>query len=75
MPVPSTEAKLGLHPVVVRYSEEDQSATLLFRITQNAEGNATIDPSHIKFGFSGVDTFGYQLSKKADEYTGFHGFA
>jgi len=75
MPVPSTEAKLDLHPIVVRYSAEDQSATLLFRITQNAEGNATIDPSHIKFGFSGVDTFGYQLSKKADEYTGFRGFA
>ena len=75
MPVPTTEAKLDLHPAVVRYSAEDQTATVLFRVTQNAEGNATIDPSHIKFSFNGTDTQGQKISKNADEYTGFSGFA
>lgn len=75
MPVPETEITLDRHPVSVSYSAEDQIATVLFRVTQNATGDGTLDPSHIRFSFSGTDVLGLRVSDQADEYTGFSGFA
>lgn len=75
MPVPATEVSLDRYPVSVSYNAEDRTATVLFRVTQNAAGDGTLDPSHIKFSFSGSDVFGLKISDKADEYSGVRGFA
>jgi len=75
MPVAETEVSLDRHPVSVSYDAKEQTATVLFRVTQNASGDGTLDPSHIKFTFSGNDVLGLRISDKADEYSGFSGFA
>ncbi|MEW6676692.1 MAG: tetratricopeptide repeat protein [Pseudomonadota bacterium] len=75
MTVPDTEIALDRYPVSVTYNEEDRTATVLFRVTQNAAGDGTLDPSHIKFSFSGSDTFGQKIGDQADEYLGVRGFA
>lgn len=75
MPVPETEISLDRHPVSVTYSAEERIATVLFRVTQNAAGDGSLDPSHIKFSFSGSDAFGQKISDQADEYLGVRGFA
>ena len=40
------------------------------RSQQNAAGNATIDPSHIVFKFSGIDAAGRQMDTSGDEIDG-----
>jgi tetratricopeptide (TPR) repeat protein len=75
MPVPSTEVRLNANPVSVVYDEKEQTAMVLFRVTQNADGNGTLDPSHIRFSFAGEDAVGYRISQSADEFTGVRGFA
>jgi hypothetical protein len=59
----------------VYYNQQDQAATVLFRIRQNATGNGTLDPSHINFSFNGKDVVGLSMDKSADQYSGFSGFA
>lgn len=73
--VPETEASIAYTPLSVFYDSTSQSATVFFSITQNATGDATIDPSHIQFTFSGKDLDGLSMDKNADQYTGFSGFA
>lgn len=75
MLLPQTEINLDRYPLSVSYSGEDRTATVLFRVTQNGAGDGTLDPSHIKFSFSGNDVFGLKISDQADEYSGFSGFA
>jgi hypothetical protein len=75
MPPPQTEISLDRYPVSVSYNAEDRTATVLFRMTQNAAGDGTLDPSHIKFSFSGTDVFGQKIGDQADEYSGVSGFA
>lgn len=73
--LPSTEVALSRYPVSVSYNAEDQTATVLFRVDQNATADGTIDPAHIKFSFSGTDVLGIAMNPKADQYSGFNGFA
>lgn len=73
--VPETEVRLPPHPFRVIYDPDAKMARVMFRITQNADGNGTIDPGHIRFTFTGKDQFGLSMSSKADEYTGFSGIA
>lgn len=75
MSVPETEISLDRYPASVSYNAEDRTATVLFRVTQNSTGDGTLDPSHIKFSFSGNDVFGMKISDQADEYSGVNGFA
>jgi tetratricopeptide (TPR) repeat protein len=70
-----TEATLAPTPLAVYYDQLEQTATVLFNIQQNASGNATIDPSHINFTFSGKDVLGLSMDKSADMYSGFSSFA
>ena len=58
-------------PVAVAYSTETNTATVRFRLSQNAEANATIDPAHIVFKFHGMDAYGKAMDQSADEYSGF----
>ncbi|KJS30353.1 MAG: hypothetical protein VR64_16795 [Desulfatitalea sp. BRH_c12] len=69
--IPSTEAKLPLHPYNVYYDAKNYTATLRFTLTQNEEGNGTIDPSHVLFQFKGEDAFGNAMNPKHDEFLGF----
>jgi len=72
---PSTEITLPSYPTAVFYDTEHQTATLLFKVTQNDTADGTIDPSHIKFSFNGKDATGLSMDSSANDYTGFSGFA
>jgi tetratricopeptide (TPR) repeat protein len=74
-PLPSTEVMLPYNPSGVVYDPKAMTATLFFQVTQNSSGNGTIDPSHIQFSFNGKDANGLTMDPKADQYTGFSGFA
>lgn len=71
MPYGSRDAAPASVPLSVVYNDVTQEATIKFRIAQNAEGNATIDPSHLVFRFKGKDAAGREMNTKADEYDGF----
>lgn len=73
--LPSTEASIAGIPHAVYYDATSQSATVVFKVAQNADGDATIDPSHINFTFKGVDDYGLTMEPDADMYSGFSGFA
>jgi Flp pilus assembly protein TadD len=73
--VPKTEAVILPIPVNVAYDTETNTATVQFRISQNAAANATIDPSHIVFKFYGMDAYGKSMDISADEYSGFSNIA
>lgn len=72
MPVNSArEVTIQPRPMSVIYDPTTQEATLTFSISQNAEGNATIDPSHLVFKFSGKDASGRSMDTGADEIDGY----
>jgi Flp pilus assembly protein TadD len=68
---PKTEAAILPTPVAVAYNTETNTATVRFRISQNAQANATIDPAHIVFKFYGLDAYGKAMDQSADAYSGF----
>lgn len=71
----SSEASIASVPAYVTFDEESDVATVYFRISQNDSADATIDPEHIVFKFSGVDAYGKAMDTAADEYSGFSGVA
>jgi tetratricopeptide (TPR) repeat protein len=71
--ISSNEAKLGPLPTAVTWDEDNLAATVYFTVSQNAAANATIDPSHIEFKFSGQDIYGLKMDPKFDQFTGFSG--
>ncbi|MHB9099297.1 MAG: tetratricopeptide repeat protein, partial [Syntrophales bacterium] len=68
---PKTEAAILPSPVAVAYNTATNTATIQFRISQNAQANATIDPAHIVFKFHGLDAYGKAMDQSADQYSGF----
>lgn len=60
-------------PKLVTYDPITLRATVTFSVSQNAEGNATIDPSRLVFRFSGVDIDGRTMDTTADEYDQYAG--
>jgi tetratricopeptide (TPR) repeat protein len=71
--VSPNEAKLAPVPKAVTWDADNLTATVYFTITQNAAANATIDPAHIEFKFSGKDSYGLAMNPKFDQFTGFSG--
>ncbi|NLN60998.1 MAG: tetratricopeptide repeat protein [Deltaproteobacteria bacterium] len=69
--VPASEVNVALHPVRVLYDPELLTARVTFRITQNADGNGTIDLSHLVFSFRGTDVHGNVMDPEADQYNRF----
>ncbi len=75
LPLSTKESTIASKPAYVTYDEDSHTATVYFRIAQNEDANATIDPKHIVFKFSGVDVYGKAMDTSADEYSGFSGIA
>jgi tetratricopeptide (TPR) repeat protein len=75
LPISPNEAKLSPIPSAVAWDADNFTATVYFAVTQNAAANATIDPSHIEFKFSGSDIYGLKMNPKFDQFTGFKGVA
>lgn len=73
--IPATEVRVGGTPESVAWDEDNLTATVYFKVRQNAAANGTIDPSHIEFRFSGKDIYGLSMDPKADQFTGFKGVA
>lgn len=71
--VPDTETRISPYPLDVYWDEDNYTATLRFTIYQNADANATIDPSHIEFSYNGKDADGNTMDPKYDQYMGFSG--
>jgi tetratricopeptide (TPR) repeat protein len=66
---PQTDIGISPIPLSVVYDQADQSATVTFKIRQNATADGTIDPSHIMFQFSGVDAYKNAMDQQADQYS------
>jgi hypothetical protein len=75
LPISPNEAKLPPIPSAVTWDEKNLTATVYFTVTQNAAADATIDPSHVEFTFSGKDIYGLKMNPKFDQFTGFAGVA
>ena len=75
IPIPSTEIRLTPVPESVYYDSDLWRAVIKFRIQQNDSADGTLDPSHIEFKFSGMDSHGYAMDPEADQYSGFTGIA
>ncbi len=73
--VPTTEAIILPIPENITYDTDENRAIVRFRLSQNAAGNATLDPAHIVFKFYGEDAYGKAMDKSADQYSGFSGIA
>ena len=71
MPVTSKEASISNIPLSVNYNYLTKQATVNFRISQNADGTAQIDPSHLVFKFSGKDASGRTMDTTADQIDGY----
>lgn len=69
------EELLAMRPAYVTFNKENNMATVYFMVKQNATADATIDPKHIVFKFSGLDAYGKAMDTSADEYAGFSGVA
>jgi tetratricopeptide (TPR) repeat protein len=70
MPVTSKEVSIPKFPLSVTYNDLTNEATIKFRLNQNSDGTATIDPSHLVFSFKGKDASGRTMDSAADEIDG-----
>lgn len=71
IPVTSRDAAPPPIPLSVTYNDVTREATVKFRLSQNSDGNATIDPSHLVFRFTGKDAEGRSMDVTGDEIDGF----
>ncbi len=69
------EASVAPIPVAVDYNDTTRTATVRFYISQNSSADATIDPSHLVFKFSGKDAYGRSMDTTADQIDGYAGKA
>lgn len=70
-PHPENEINFNPIPKSVMYDAVNLRATVTFSLSQNADGDGVIDPSHLVFKFSGTDAYGKQMDPTADQYDGF----
>jgi tetratricopeptide (TPR) repeat protein len=75
MAIPSTEIQIDPLPISVYYDATAKTATVKFKVPQNASADGTIDPAHIEFTFAGKDSFGVLMDPHKDQFTGFLGIA
>lgn len=71
LPTTSRDAAPPMIPLSVTYNDLTREATIKFRLSQNADGTATIDPSHLVFRFRGKDAQGREMDVTGDEIDGY----
>ena len=71
--IPATEVKVAALPLDVYYDENNFTATVYVNLSQNENGDGTIDPSHIVFAFTGKDADGNEMNVNYDQFMGFSG--
>ncbi len=64
------EVNIPPAPTFVSYDPDTRQAKVSFTVKQNSNANATIDPSHLVFKFTGTDALGRQMDSSADEIDG-----
>jgi Tfp pilus assembly protein PilF len=67
---PSKDANILPIPISVSYDPGTGRATVSFRLTQNAAGDAVIDPAHLVFQFRGTDIGGNPMDPSGDQFDG-----
>jgi len=67
----SQQAYIPYAPLSITYDSTTNSATVYFRVTQNASGDALIDPKHWVFAFNGKDATGRTMDPHGNEYDGY----
>ncbi|NVN89021.1 MAG: tetratricopeptide repeat protein [Desulfuromonadales bacterium] len=65
------EVSIPKQPFSITYDPTTRQANVTFTVQQNANGDATIDPSHLVFKFSGTDKFGRQMDTTGDQIDGY----
>lgn len=70
IPLSSKDAAIPPIPVSVTYDPTTYEAIVSFRLTQNSEGTATIDPKHVVFTFSGKSATGKYMDPNANSIDG-----
>ena len=75
MPTTSNEVTIQKRPFSVTYDPETRQASVTFTVQQNENGDATIDPSHLVFKFTGKDAAGRQMDTSGDQIDGYAGKA
>ena len=65
-----SDAGISPIPLSVMYNPDTLTATVVFTVSQNSSADATIDPQHILFKFSGLDSYGNTMDSSADQYSG-----
>ena len=68
--ITETDVKVTSTPTCVLYDPTNLTAKVTLSITQNANGDGTLDLSHLVFKFKGTDTYGNVMDTAADEYSG-----
>ena len=71
LPASAKEVKIANTPLSVTYNANTGQATVSFMLSQNANGDATIDPGHLVFKFSGKDTSGRSMDTSSDQIDGY----
>jgi len=70
VPTGASEVTIPSTPLAVTYNAYTGAATVSFMINQNATADATIDPGHLVFKFTGKDADGRSMDTSADEIDG-----
>ena len=70
MPQTSNDATLPKTPTSVSYNSLTNEATVTFQLSQNSDGTAVIDPSHLVFTFNGEDASGRTMDQTANSVDG-----
>lgn len=71
MPNTSREVSIPKRPFSVTYDSATGQANVTFTVQQNAAADATIDPSHLVFKFSGKDASGRAMDTAGDQIDGY----
>lgn len=70
VPISSKDAKIQSMPISVTYNSTTNEATVKIQLSQNSNGNATIDLKHLVFSFNGEDTAGQTMDQTANAIDG-----
>lgn len=65
------EVSIAKRPFSVTYDPTTKLASVTFSVQQNENGDATIDPKHLVFKFSGKDADGRQMDTSGDQIDGY----